>query len=421
MPPRGVGTTAEPSTTHQPGSLEPTRFVRAATTSIREAQTAMSSLLAGAGLAGARATEVGKRLGLDKTLAWKVSRFAEDDAMSATRHLPGPGGIEIVIKAAESSGVSRRRIDALRDADARLRAFMREHAGDRRTFEAMLAGGDRDERVEQEERRAYYKAGSAIWGVRARAQFLMLALRPSETDRGMLDVLQVGGLLDLERLRSDVPWIVRRLRATTDTGDRYFKVRREPVDPAGATAGGMPLLPEFCTQPLPEIRQNEASNGWIYDELAPGPVGRSGAVSIVTGEVYRSALPSVRSEENTHGRYVLTVRTPVEHAQVDILFHESLTHFGAPTASIVGLLEDRPRTGDSPPSHLAEPRPALDLGSPVAVRTHRLAGYEEMVLSSMERAGWGSLDDYRGGRVEADYPAPPCELCLSCPIGRSTS
>src|SRR5690606_4321322 len=129
-----------------------------------------------------------------------------------------------------------------READRVLRAFVEQHAGDRRSFETMLASGGRDERIEAEERRAYYRAGSAVWGVRARVQFLMLALRPSEKTDGMLDAVQISGLIDFERLRPDVPWIIRRLRAASDTG-KGLSFEREPLDPEGKTGPTVPLLP----------------------------------------------------------------------------------------------------------------------------------------------------------------------------------
>ncbi|XOV76703.1 MAG: hypothetical protein ACFHWZ_07590 [Phycisphaerales bacterium] len=115
----------------------------------------------------ARPTKVGRELGLDKTLAWKVVRFMEDeDLAGAARHMPGSGGVEILLKAVRKRGIDAEQIDAVRQADRDLRSFMEQHAGDRRSFEAMLASGGRDERIESEERRAYYRAGSAIWGVR---------------------------------------------------------------------------------------------------------------------------------------------------------------------------------------------------------------------------------------------------------------
>src|SRR5262245_34675190 len=56
---------------------ERTDFLHAADQQRRAMQAAFTDLLAGAGLSGARPTEVGRHLGLDKTLAWKVSRVVE--------------------------------------------------------------------------------------------------------------------------------------------------------------------------------------------------------------------------------------------------------------------------------------------------------------------------------------------------------
>lgn len=400
-----------------PGADGRPGFADAAAARLREAQAALTDLLAGAGLGGARPVDVGRQLGLDKTLAWKLARFVQEaDPVEAARHMPGPGGVEIVLRAASARGVAPVRIEAVRDADQRLRDFVGRHAGDRRSFEAMLAGGARDERLVQEERRAFYRAGSAIWGVRARVQFLMLALRPSERDDGMLDGVQLGGLVDFERLRSDVPWIVRRLRASaTDDGRAVLRMRREPLDPAGAASGGGALVPEFCSQPPPQLRQFEGANGWVYDEIAPGPVGRRGAVTCVMGEIYRSALPFRHAPDNTQGRYTLTVRTPVECVLFDLLLHRSLSHFGRANASVVGLLEDRP-PGAGTASLLAGPQEAQRLGAPPVVQTPRLGNYAEMVAGALARAGWGTTDDFVGYRMELEYPAAPCELLLTCAI-----
>lgn len=393
------------------------RFAEAAAERLRDAQAAMTDLLAGMGLGGVRPVEVSRRLGLDKTLAWKVSRFVqESDPVEAARHMPGAGGVEIVLKAADAQGVGPVRIGAVRRADQRLREFVDRHAGDRRSFEAMLAGAGTDERLIHEERRALYRAGSAIWGVRARLQFLMLALRPSAHDDGMLDCVQISGLVDFERLRPDVPWIVRRLRAwATDDNRSQVSIRREPLDPAGAGAAGPALIPEYCSSPVPELRQFQDSNGWVYDEIAPGPVGRRGKATCVMGEVYRSALPFRYSPDNTVARYTLTVRTPVEGVLFDLLFHKSLRHFGAASASVEGLLEDRPRNGGAP-ALLVGPHEPQRLGSPPIVQTPRLAGYPDMVASALDRAGWGMADDFLGYRMMLEYPAAPCQLAMTLPI-----
>ncbi len=391
-------------------------FGEAASACLRDAQAALTDLLDDIGLAGARPTEIGRALGVDKTLAWKISRFVEEpDAVGAARHMPGSAGVEIVLKAAADRGVADARVDAVRSADERLRAFVRRHAGDRRSFEAMLARGGRDDRIESEERRALYKSGSAVWGVRAKAQFLVLALRPSRHDPDAIDVIQLGGMAGFERLRADVPWIIRRLTNRTDTGASSTGFAREPLDPEGVQPGGqgLPLIPRFCSRPLPEIRQFRADDGTVYDEIAPGPVGRHGAVSFVTGEIYRAAIPLRWSGDNREGRYTLAVRTPVEGVVFDLLLHRDLTHFGEPSTRVFGLLEDRPGVGVGG-APMYEPEPAQRLGSPPVFQCPRLSGHAAMVAGALAMAGWDP-EAFRGYRSELDFPPAPCRVMLVCP------
>lgn len=394
-------------------------FSDAAASRLRAAQAAMIDLLAEAGVGGARPTELGRQLGLDKTLAWRVARFVEEaDPLRAARHFPGGGGVEIVLRAVEQQGVDATRLEAVRVADRNLRDFVRQHAGDRRSFEAMLARGRRDPRVESDERRELFRAGSVVWGVRAQAQMLTLLLRPCESVDGMLDILQVGGLVALERLRPDLPWIVRRFRVSDDAERQGQFVRRSPLDPDNVTPGGMPLIPRFCSRPLPELRRFHGADGWAFDELVPGPVGREGLVTCISGERYHAAVPFRWSEDNTSGTYRLIVRTPVQHVLFDLYLHESLRHWGEPTMRIDNLLEDRPRTEMSAPSAspIFAPAPAVRLGTPPRVQSPRYVDHASIVQWAVERAGWKALEEFRGYRAEFEYPPPPCELELSCPI-----
>jgi hypothetical protein len=413
---------AEPDS-YTPAVSDGDGFTSAAAGRLRAAQAALIDVLASAGVGGARPIDLGRQLGLDKTLAWRVARFVEEsDPLRAARHFPGGGGVEIVLRAAEEHGVEADRVEAVRHADRALRDFVRQHAGDRRSFEAMLArgprGGGRDPRVESDERRELFRAGSVVWGVRAQAQVLALVLRPSPSVGGMLDVLQVGGLVGLERLRPDLPWIVRRFRVSDDAEREGQSVRRAPLDPDNVTPGGMPLIPQFCSRPIPELRRFQGPDGWAYDELIPGPVGRERLVTCVSGERYAAAVPFRWSAENTAGTYRLIVRTPVQHVLFDLYLHESLSHWGEATVRIDSLLEDRPRSemsaGNSAP--VLAPTPAVRLGTPPRVQSPRYTDHANVVRWAIDRAGWESLDHFRGYRADFDYPPPPCEFEMTCPI-----
>ncbi len=396
-------------------------FSNEAVICVRRAQAAVSELLTGAGLGGARPTEVGRILGVDKTLAWKMSRFSEStDLVKAVKHIPGTGGIEIMLKAAADNGVATEQIEAVREADRAFRDFVRQRAGDRRSFEAMLAAGGRDERVEMEERKSFYQSSSAIWGVRAKVQMLTLCLRPSETNDDRVDVLQISGFVDFERLRADVPWIIRRLWTSDTEASTDNDFERSPVCPEAAKDGSLPVIPEFCTHPLPEINQFRGNNGVIYDEIAPGPVGKHGSLTCVTGELYRGAIPRHWSPENTFGRYELVLRTPVEWVMFDIFIHEDLSNFGDFRHSVYGLLEDRPGVGvgKSHDRSISGPEDAMRLGTPPIVQSNRVGEYARLLEYAFDRSGWGDLMSYRGYRAELEYPATPWCLTMQCDIAR---
>lgn len=396
-------------------------FSNEAVICVRRAQAAVSDLLSGAGLGGARPTEVGRILGVDKTLAWKMSRFSEStDLVKAVKHIPGTGGIEIMLQAAAENGVSAEQIEAVRVADRAFREFVRQRAGDRRSFEAMLAAGGRDERVELEERKSFYQSGSAIWGVRAKVQMLTLCLRPSETDPQRVDVLQISGFVNFERLRADVPWIIRRLWTSDTEASTDNDFERVPICPDAAKNGSLPVIPEFCTHPLPEIHQFRGNDGVIYDEIAPGPVGKHGALTCVTGELYKSALPRYWSPDNTFGRYELVLRTPVEWVMFDILIHEDLKNFGDFKYSVFGLLEDRPGVGvgKSHDRPIAAPEDSIHMGAPPIVQSSKYGEYAQLLRHAFDRSGWGSLAEYRGYRAELEYPAIPWCLTMQCEIAQ---
>ena len=408
----------EMTRTHAPPS--DSSFSTVAASILGECQTAIGDLLFGVGLEGMRPIDIGRELGLDKTLAWKVSRFATgDDPLAAARHMPGAGGVRILLEAAANRGASEERINTVREADAKFREFVQSRAGDLRTFEAILAGTADDTKAEFEQRRSYFQSGAAIWGVRASAQFLMLALCPSDREDGFLDVVQTGGLVELERLKPDTPWIVRRLSTTTDDGGKQYSFSREPLDPKGVTGpGALPLLRELCSDPLPTIRQFVGPDGITYDEIEPGALGLNGAATVITGEHYRAAVPSIRSEENRVGCYKLAIRTPVKIAHFDMLIHNDITNFGHMSMGINGLLEGRPPAATNPAQLQQlhhELTPAKSLGSPPVLKNPRLTIYESAATQALALAGYNAKD-FRGYRAEIEYPTAPTEIVLTCEL-----
>lgn len=180
-------------------------------------------------------------------------------------------------------------------------------------------------------------------------------------------------------------------------------------------------MPAFCTQPLPAIRQRLGANGWLYDELAPGDVGRRGAATVIAGERYIAALPRHRDKANTEGRYILTVRTPIEHVQLDLMLHPSLANFRWPTVGMSGNLEERIASERAPGRELMSPRPADQLSRGASVAPSAIPSFNSLVRDAFARADWGDADAFRAYREAFDHPPAPCEISMTCELDDTRS
>ena len=84
--------------------------------------------------------EVSRRLGVDKSLAWKMGRFlAAADPFEAAKHLPGQAGIQKFVGAISAHGVPQPLIASIEKAAEGVSQTGRAHSKDRTSLRAMLA------------------------------------------------------------------------------------------------------------------------------------------------------------------------------------------------------------------------------------------------------------------------------------------
>src|SRR5688572_10169295 len=179
--------------------------VRAAAQSIRSV---LAQVLAAVGADPTQPRGMARRFGLDKTLAWKLSRIVtEDNVLEMVDYLPGRAGLDIAIHSLEDAGAAAYSITALRHALAEFERVVEMHCGDRETLELMLGYMQRDdqERIEGHRKRAF-QGNRAIWGVQARLQLCVHFVSPNARNPSILDTALVSGLVDLRRLREDTVW-----------------------------------------------------------------------------------------------------------------------------------------------------------------------------------------------------------------------
>jgi hypothetical protein len=364
-----------------------------------------------------RPHEIGETLGLHKTLAWKLAKLVEArDPVTVYQRLPGRGAVEKVLDAAQRQGVDVPALERVRGALSTLDAFIAEHAGDRDSFEIILAGMSPDGTADRDImfRKAGFRATSHIWGVDARTLLRTVIVHPGERDR-WIDAAVIFGCIELRRLHADRSWLLNRWRPTDDLG-RPIPVVREPID---AVANGQaPVLSGFCTEAEPRIQRVVRDELVVEDEILDGPIGRAGVATYVLGEVVRDVMPTYRDEANEMVAQNLEIRTPCRHVVFDHLVPKDLFGRVHPRLRMFGEIAGRPLYWNlrSQRDRLPVPETVEPRGSGVeALSTPEVPRYPEMVEHVCDRLGW-DVETFDVYRVHMEYPYVPSMISIDYPL-----
>jgi hypothetical protein len=369
-----------------------------------------------------RPHEIAKSLGLHKTLAWKLAKIMETtDPVVIFQRIPGSGAVDKILKSAKRHGVPAERIEAVRRALADLDEIVARHAGDRETFEMILAGltAENGKDVELLYRRDGFQATSFIWGVQARTMMRAVIVNPNP-DGKMLDAAVVFGCVDFRRLRPDRSWVIERWRPTDDLG-RPIPVRREAID--ATSEGYAPLLQDFCSTSRTEVQRRILEDGTVEDEIGVGPLGNEGAVTCFTGEVVHSVMPRYRADANRILAQNLELRTPCRTVVFDHLVPADLYGRVTPEARFYGELAGRPlySTLRSDRDRLPIHEQVEYLGNgPGVLRTRDVPQYEQMIRHVCAQVGWDAdrLDVYR---LRMQFPYVPSTITYEYPLPEAPS
>lgn len=370
-----------------------------------------------------RPSELASLLMLDTMLSWKIWKvITEPDPFVAALYVPGASGVRQFLRAARKHKAGDDTLIAARQAYEAFQNLIRTHAGDRKSFDMLLAGhatADRA-RVDLEHRRGAFRHLSYLWGVQAKAHIYSLLLRPSASAAGYFDVAAVRGFIDLRRIRPNVPWRIARCYTVDDAGALRTEFVREPLDPGtDSTIEGseLPLLRAFCSQPLPECRRVSGLHGEVEYQLVEGKVGNTGLLTCITGEVIRAAEPCHRDEAHQDLVLQAYVRTPCEVLLFDMLidrrlfgdFHPELRAY---SALFLGDLNAKPAECDRLPIHeKIEP-----LGSGISgLHATEAPRYADMIGYALRRLDW-SPDDFDAYRIRMEYPPTPISVRVYHPL-----
>jgi hypothetical protein len=253
--------------------------------------------------------------------------------------------------------------------------------------------------------------------VQARVQLQTFIFAPGAAGPDVFDGVSLNGFVELTRVRPDAPVVIGRPMATDDQG-RVLKAREdEPVDaPADDDDSPVPLLREFCSSPLPRFRRVVGERGFAENELVEGPVGRTGAITLMAGSVIRSLASRYRDEHNASMDLVARLRTPASVLICDVLAHEEVFGPSTPRSMVYSdLFGDALRRGPGARERyrLATTPRVEHLGKgPDTAQTPDIPRYPRMLRHVLDRMGWDG-DRFDVYRVRIEHPFTPASVVVS--------
>lgn len=170
-------------------------------------QAALTRILLSVGADPTKPQQLARRFGLNKNLAWMVSKMINTpDVYSVAPHIPGAARIDSLLSAMKRVGAAAEGLEELRSAVAAFDLMVTQHAGDRATLELMISElsseNVKGEQLLQSRKQAFCGL-SGILGAQMRLRLMCYVLAPSAADPDLVDLVEVSGLFDFRRLRTD--------------------------------------------------------------------------------------------------------------------------------------------------------------------------------------------------------------------------
>ena len=372
---------------------------------------AIAESLRWAGADLTRPQSVARLLGLDKNLTWKICRLlCDQNPASAINYMPGKSGLKILMRAITKKGAPAELVGAIQAASEEFARITDLHAGDREKLGIMLASvTSEDQREEAEKhRKLAFRGNSAIWGVQARVQVCTNFIAPGGQE-DMADLAWLSGLVDFWRLRRDATWAMAAARKTADDGSPLPIPEIRAIDSRYDQAHAVPLMGDFCSKPLPDMRIEVGTDGLTRYELVEGPVGSSATTTSVIGLFGRNFVRRYRAPNDTVGEHFARLYTPVETLIHDFFVHKDLAYALNPQMFLYSQMPGGPvfPTAGRDRGLIAVHDPVIPLGSgPPDVVTPELPHYPRMVRAVFERLQW-KPEAFHGFRFRLRYPPIP--------------
>lgn len=348
--------------------------------------------------------EAARTLGIDKNLTWKLGRIINEDAIErVASSIPGTSAVQIVVDAFSRSNLDPELVNRVSDAFDEFDQMVEIHTGDREALALLLdsmafSGADRLVKS----RKLAFKGNSGIWGAQSRVRMNTSFIAPNRENPALLDYAQIGGYMDLQRLRVNGAWPLFRMRYFNDDGSDATNHMTSLVDDYDQATPH--LLNEFASGTTPKIETKDISSGLVY-ELSQGPVGRTGLCSLFYGYTDQASLGRYRDEHNLLGEVLCLINLPIETLLMDLIVHRDVAESITPEAIVYGRafggLNDHERRDKRLELPMSES--LKHLGTNPILATPHIPRYTELTSLVFDRCGFDS-SEFVCWRLVVPYP-----------------
>ncbi len=352
--------------------------------------------------------------GIHRKLAWQLTKVAySDDPYVASKHIPPSKSNQAWLDAARANGIPDELVRSAKRACDRFENVIETHAANKSEFDMMVEsfGHASDVQSEVKWRQHAFTGNSYTLGAHCRVLLGLTILMPSENLEDFFHAVQVRGVMGFRQTRPDVRWVINQSVAIDDDAKAEMTMQRAPLAPeAAAEFNGVPVLPEFCSNPMPALLRTPTHDGMMQDEFLSSYVGLQGERTLVTGEIMRNIGPTYATPQDKIAHFGVGVRTPAEMLHFDLYVK----------AGLFGDVDRELRVfSDLASPYAFEDKDALCVSDQVAhlnrgvslAQAPDLPGYSDLVKSVFGRIGVDPAE-YELYRIRMAYPPLPTTVMM---------
>lgn len=356
--------------------------------------------------------ELASLLDTSQATAGKLLRaISRPNPVAVVQNLPGPVPLRTLMERSLECGARPETVSKAQE-EVKTYAELVRHAGDVKSFEAMLSAWLPDERrvFETARRQAVFRALSELDGASCSLQVNTIVLAPGAED-GRLDLVGVTGLFGVRRVRPDAHVALSTLRlplgpeAKEGASRRPTSLDGTPVD----TEPDARRLDEFCmASPAPLVPQQFGD--YVQYQLGPTDIGASAEFDLLTAELNRGA-GSVRLEGpgGASPFFSTLPQFPTRLLVFDILLHRAI--FEPATAELeLYVPGGRGLAVPNDPARQSDRRDSTEALTEIGyglrdLRIGEYPKYPSLVRHVVDTLRF-DVADFRAFRLRVQYPLP---------------